>query len=71
MARMLACSCERNTGAAVLDAHEDADAIDLTGAAPALAAGLAPPAAGNLKRVFRGRGRATAPDQESPEKTGA
>jgi acyl-CoA reductase-like NAD-dependent aldehyde dehydrogenase len=39
--------------APVLAGHQDVDAIDLTGAAPARAAELEALAAGNLKRVFR------------------
>jgi acyl-CoA reductase-like NAD-dependent aldehyde dehydrogenase len=39
--------------APVLAGHQDVDAIDLTGAAPAPAAELEALAAGNLKRVFR------------------
>jgi acyl-CoA reductase-like NAD-dependent aldehyde dehydrogenase len=53
--------------APVLAAHQDVDAIDLTGAPPGSAADLEALAAGNLKRVFRGRDGARAPDPGRPE----
>ena len=53
--------------APVLAAHQDVDAIDLTGAPPGSAADLERLAAGNLKRVFRGRGDAPGLVPESPE----
>jgi acyl-CoA reductase-like NAD-dependent aldehyde dehydrogenase len=47
-----------------LAGHQDVDAIDLTGAPPGTAADLEALAAGNLKRVFRGRDGE--PDPEHP-----
>jgi acyl-CoA reductase-like NAD-dependent aldehyde dehydrogenase len=52
--------------APVLAAHQDVDAIDLTGAPPGPAAELEALAAGNLKRVFRGRGRSPGPALDAP-----
>jgi acyl-CoA reductase-like NAD-dependent aldehyde dehydrogenase len=53
--------------APVLAGHQDVDAIDLTGAPPGSAADLEALAAGNLKRVFRGRDGVPEPDPESPD----
>jgi len=53
--------------APVLAAHQDVDAIDLTGAPPGSAADLEALAAGNLKRVFRGRDDAPGLAPGSPE----
>jgi Aldehyde dehydrogenase family len=53
--------------APVLAAHQDVDAIDLTGAPPGSAAELEALAAGSLKRVFRGRGGSAGPGPDRPE----
>jgi hypothetical protein len=53
--------------APVLAAHQDVDAIDLTGAPPGSAAELEALAAGNLKRVFRGDDSAAEPGPDRPE----